>query len=196
MKLTYVCIEGTPQELDASEVVRELIQQQQSGTVDTRRRSPRVVVDPESDDEVDFGWLVEGDVPGVAEEGQGTVKAQLAFNPAAQQFLDFMTEATSWENVGVHGIKRKAWQEGDPLDYTGYLRLRRKGSQYGGFVYAFASTGVINFRLRYSDEIAELAPGAYPLTKGNFQYRVNIQVRDENTLKQALALSELAYDAT
>lgn len=195
VKLTYVCFEGTPQELDASEAVRELVRQW-SGTVDAVRRTPRVVVDPESDDEVDFGWLVEGDVPGVVEEGQSTVKAQLAFNQAAQQFLDFMTEATSWESVGVHGIKRKTWQEGDPLDYTGYLRLRRKGSQYGGFVYVFASTGVINFRLQYSDEIAELAPDAYPLTKGNDQYRVNIQIHDENTLKQALALAELAYDAT
>ncbi|MGX5209422.1 hypothetical protein ACWKT3_12060 [Streptomyces violaceus] len=195
MKFTYVCVEGTPQELDASEVVRQLVQQP-SGAVDTVRRTPRVVVDPESDDEVDFGWLVEGDVPGVAEEGQSTVKAQLAFNPAAQQFLDFMAEATSWENVGVHGIKRKAWQEGDPLDYTGYLRLRRQGSQYGGFVYAFASTGVINFRLQYSDEIAELAPDAYSLSKGNPQYRVNVQIHDESALKQALALAELAYDAT
>ena len=195
MKLTYVCFEGTPQELDASEVVRELFRQQ-SGTADTVCRTPRVVADPDSDDEFDFGWLVEGDVPGVAEEGQSTVKAQLAFNPAAQQFLDFMMEATSWESVGVHGIKRKTWQEGDPLDYTGYLRLRRKGSQYGGFVYAFPSTGVINFRLQHSDEIAELAPDAYPLTKGNHQYRVNIQVHDENTLKQALALAERAYDAT
>ena len=195
MKLTYVCFEGTPQELDASEVVRELFRQQ-SGTADTVCRTPRVVADPDSDDEFDFGWLVEGDVPGVAEEGQSTVKAQLAFNPAAQQFLDFMMEATSWESVGVHGIKRKTWQEGDPLDYTGYLRLRRKGSQYGGFVYAFPSTGVINFRLQHSDEIAELAPDAYPLTKGNHQYRVNIQVHDESTLKQALALAERAYDAT
>ncbi|MFF4037412.1 hypothetical protein [Streptomyces sp. NPDC001816] len=195
MKLTYVCVEGTPQELDASEVIRQLVQPQ-SGTVDTVRRAPRVVVDPESDDEVDFGWLVEGDVPGVAEEGQSTVKAQLAFNPAAQQFLDFMTEAASWESVGVHGIKRKTWQEGDPLDYTGYLRLRRKGSQYGGFVYAFPSTGVINFRLQYSDEIAELALNSYPLTKGNYQYRVNIQIHDESTLKQALSLAELAYNAT
>ncbi|MET8806387.1 hypothetical protein [Streptomyces sp. NPDC004546] len=195
MKLTYVCVEGTPQELDASEVIRQLVQQQ-SGTVDAVRRAPRVVVDPASDDEFDCGWLVEGDVPGVAEEGQSTVKAQLAFNPAAQQFLDFMTEAASWESVGVHGIKRKTWQEGDPLDYMGYLRLRRKGSQYGGFVYAFPSTGVINFRLQYSDEIAELAPNAYPLTKGNYQYRVNIQIHDGSTLKQALALAQLAYNAT
>ena len=68
--------------------------------------------------------------------------------------------------------------------------------QYGGFVYAFASTGVINFRLQYSDEIAKLAPDACPLTKGNHQYRVNIQIHDESTLEQALALSELAYGAT
>ncbi|MFC8368401.1 hypothetical protein ACFUIT_10530 [Streptomyces sp. NPDC057239] len=195
MKLTYVCFEGTPQELDASEVVRELVRQQ-PGAGEAVRRTPRVVVDPESDEEFDFGWNVEGDVPGVAEEGQDAVKAQLAFNPAAQQFLDFMTEVTSWESVGVHGIRRKTWQEGDPLDYTGYLRLRRKGSQYGGFVYAFASTGVINFRLQHTDEIARLAPDAYPLTKGNYQYRVNIQIRDEKTLKQALSLAELAYDAT
>ncbi|MEU7209929.1 hypothetical protein AB0B06_16100 [Streptomyces sp. NPDC044989] len=195
MKLTYVCFEGTPQELDASEAVRELVRQG-SATVDAVSWAPRAVVDPESDDEVDFGWLVEGDVPGVVEEGQSTVKAQLAFNRAAQQFLDFMTEATSWESVGVHGIKRKTWQEGDPLDYTGYLRLRRKGSQYGGFVYAFPSTGVINFRLQYGDKIAQLAPDAYPLTKGNDQYRVNIQIHDESTLRQALALAELAHDAT
>ncbi|MGW2763479.1 hypothetical protein [Streptomyces sp. NPDC001275] len=155
-----------------------------------------MVVDPDSDDDVDFGWLIDGDVPGVAEEGQDAVKAQLAFNPAAQQFIDFMAEAGTWESVGVHGIKRQTWQEGEPLDYTGYLRLRRKGSQYGGFVYAFAATGLINFRLQHSDEIAKLAPDAYPLTKGNYRYRVNIHIRDENTLKQAIALAELAYDAT
>ncbi|MFE9925196.1 hypothetical protein ACFYQA_27565 [Streptomyces sp. NPDC005774] len=195
MKLTYFCFEGTPQEFDASEVVRELVQQW-PGTVDTARRVPRVVADPDSDDDVDFGWLIDGDVPGVAAEGQETVKEQLALNPAAQQFIDFMAEAGAWESVGVHGIKRKTWQEGDPLDYTGYLRLRRKGSQYGGFAYVFASTGVVNFRLQHSDEIAELAPDAYPLTKGNYRYRVNIQIRDEVTLKQALALAELAYDAT
>ncbi|UOB08703.1 hypothetical protein MQE23_06360 [Streptomyces sp. HP-A2021] len=195
MKLTYLRFEGTPEELDASEVVRELVQQL-PGTVDTARPTPRVVADPDSDDVVDFGWQVEGDVPGVADEGQETVKAQLAFNPAAQQFIDFMAEAGSWESVGVHGIKRKTWQEGDPLDYSGYLRLRRKGSQFGGFAYAFASTGVVNFRLLHSDEIAELAPDAYPLATGHRRYRVNIQIRDENTLKQALALAELAYDAT
>ncbi|MFF0202725.1 hypothetical protein [Streptomyces sp. NPDC005017] len=195
MKLTYFRFEGTPQELDASEAVRELVRQQ-SGTVDTTRRPPTVVADPDSDDFVDFGWLVEGDVPGVPEEGQETVKAQLAFNPAAQQFVDFLAEAASWESVGAHGIKRKTWREGDPLDYSGYLRLRRKGSQYGGFAYSFASTGVINFRLQHSDEITQLAPDAYPLTKGNYQYRVNIQIRDESTLKQALALAKLAYEAT
>ncbi|MFF7722574.1 hypothetical protein ACFZDB_24870 [Streptomyces luteogriseus] len=195
MKLTYLRFEGTPEELDASEVVRELVQQL-PGTVDTARPTPRVVADPDSDDVVDFGWQVEGDVPGVADEGQETVKAQLAFNPAAQQFIDFMAEAGSWESVGVHGIKRKTWQEGDPLDYSGYLRLRRKGSQFGGFAYAFASTGVVNFRLQHSDEIAELAPNAYPLATGHRRYRVSIQIRDETTLKQALALAELAYDAT
>ncbi|MFE7889750.1 hypothetical protein [Streptomyces sp. NPDC057412] len=195
MKLVYVCVEGTPQELDSSEVIRQLVQRQ-PGPVDIARPAPRVVVDPVSDEEFDGGWLVEGDVPGVAEEGQSAVKAQLAFNPAVQQFLDFMAEATSWEGVGVHGIKRKTWQEGDPLDYTGYLRLRRRGSQYGGFVYAFPSTGLINSRLQYSDEIGRLAPNAYPLTKGNYQYRVNIQIHDESTLKQALALAELAYSAT
>lgn len=47
--------------------------------------------------------------------------------------------------------------EGGPLDCTGYLRLRRKGSQYGGFVNAFVSTGVINIRLQHSDEIPEPA---------------------------------------
>ncbi|MFF0299812.1 hypothetical protein ACFYTV_03925 [Streptomyces sp. NPDC004562] len=195
MKLVYVCVEGTPQELDSSEVIRQLVQRQ-PGPVDIASPAPRVVVDPVSDEEFDGGWLVEGDVPGVAEEGQSAVKAQLAFNPAVQQFLDFMTEATSWEGVGVHGIKRKTWQEGDPLDYTGYLRLRRRGSQYGGFVYAFPSTGLINSRLQYSDEIGRLAPNAYPLTKGNYQYRVNIQIHDESTLKQALTLAELAYSAT
>ncbi|WP_179894605.1 hypothetical protein [Streptomyces sp. f150] len=195
MKLIYFSFEGTPQELDASEVLRELVQQQ-SGTVDTPRRTPRVVADSDSDDAVDFGWRVEGDIPGLADEGQGTVKAQLAFNPAAQQFIDFIAETSSWESVGVHGIKRKTWQEGDPLDYSGYLRLRRKGSQFGGFAYAFASTGVINFRLQHSDEIAELAPDAHRLTTGHRRYRVGMQIRDERTLKQALALAERAYDAT
>ncbi|WP_306191331.1 hypothetical protein [Streptomyces sp. MK5] len=47
--------------------------------------------------------------------------------------------------------------------------------------HAFPSTGVINFRLQYNDEIAEPAPNAYPLTKGNHQYRANIQIHAEST---------------
>ncbi|WP_316743811.1 hypothetical protein [Streptomyces sp. MK7] len=195
MKLTYVCFEGTPEELDASTLIRGILQPG-SGTVDAARRAALVVDHPDSAEDVDFGWRIEGDVPGVAEEGQDTVKAQLAFNPAAQQFVDFLAKAGSWENVVVHGIKRKTWQAGEPLDYSGYLRLRRKGSQYGGFAYAFASTGLVNFRLRRSDQIEKLAPQAYFLTAGNPEYRVSILVRDEDTLEQALALAELAYDAT
>ncbi|MEV6840572.1 hypothetical protein AB0N17_39880 [Streptomyces sp. NPDC051133] len=195
MKLTYVCFEGTPEELDASALARAVLQQG-SAAVDAARKATVIVADPDSDEEVDFGWLVEGDVPGVADEGQETVKAQLAFNSAAQQFIDFLAQAASWENVGVHGIKRHTWQEGEPLDYSGYLRLRRKGSQYGGFVYAFPSTGVINFRLRHSDEIDKLAPDANPVITGHRQYRVNIQIRDEATLQQALVLAEGAYEAT
>ncbi|MGW2641563.1 hypothetical protein [Streptomyces sp. NPDC001348] len=195
MKLTYVCFEGTPDELDASELARHLLSNQ-SGSAATASREPSVTVHPDSDEEVDFGWLIEGEVPGVAEEGQEAVKEQLAFNPAAQQFIDFLTEAVSWTNVGVHGIKRKTWQEGDPLDYTRYLRLRRKGSQYGGFAYAFPSTGVVNFRLQHGEAIEKVAPDAYPLTTGHHQYRVNIHIRDAETLKQALGLAELAYDAT
>ncbi|MFJ3336872.1 hypothetical protein [Streptomyces sp. NPDC086766] len=195
MKLTYFCFEGTPEELDASELVHKLVHQQ-SATVDAPRQTPEVAADPDNDGEVDFGGLIEGEVPGVAAEGQDAVKAQLAFNPAAQQFIDFMAVAGSWESVGVHGIKRQTSQEGDPLDYTGYLRLRRKGSQYGGFAYVFPSTGLINFRLKHGDEIAELASDAYALTTGHHQYRVSIQIRDEETLRQALALAELAYSAT
>ncbi|MGW7402174.1 hypothetical protein ACWGI9_00240 [Streptomyces sp. NPDC054833] len=195
MKLTYVCIEGTPEELDASELVRHLVQDQ-PGPAGTSGRKPLVTTHPDSDDEVDFGWFIDGEVPGIAEEGQDAVKAQLAFNPAAQQFIDFLAEAGSWAGVGIHGIKRKTWQEGDPLDYSGYLRLRRKGSQYGGFAYAFASTGVVNFRLQHGEVIEKVAPDAYPLTTGHRQYRVSIQIRDAGTLKQALALAELAYDAT
>ncbi|MFF8593718.1 hypothetical protein ACF061_20175 [Streptomyces sp. NPDC015220] len=195
MKVTYFCFEGTPEELDASELVHKLVHQQ-SATADAARQSPVAAADLHNDDEADFARLIEGEVPGVAEEGQDTVKAQLAFNPAAQQFIKFMTVAGSWESVGVHGIKRQTSQEGDPLDYTGYLRLRRKGSQYGGFAYAFPSTGLINLRLQHSDEIAKLASDAYALTTGHRQYRMSIQIRDEETLRQALALAELAYSAT
>ncbi|WP_367323599.1 hypothetical protein [Streptomyces sp. HUAS ZL42] len=195
MKLTYVCFEGTPEELDASATVRGILPSG-SGTAEDVPGTVLIVAHPDSDEDADFGWHVEGEVPGVAAEGQGTVKTQLAFNPAAQQFVDFLAKAVSWDNVGVHGIKRKAWQVGEPLDYSGYLRLRRKGSQYGGFAYAFASTGLINFRLRHSDAIEKLAPQAYPLTAGNPNYRVSILVRNDETLKQALALAKLAYDAT
>ncbi|MFC8515653.1 hypothetical protein [Streptomyces sp. NPDC057257] len=195
MKLTYVCFEGTPEELDASATVRRMLPSV-LGTVEDVSGTVLAVTHPDSDEDMDFGWHIEGDVPGVAAEGQDTVKAQLAFNPAAQQFIDFLAKAAAWDNVGVHGIKRKAWQVGEPLDYSSYLRLRREGSQYGGFAYAFASTGLINFRLRHSDEIEKLAPQAYSLTTGNLNYRVNILVRNDETLKQALSLAKLAYDAT
>nr|WTB34821.1 hypothetical protein OG781_39850 [Streptomyces sp. NBC_00830] len=194
MKLTYFLFEGTPEEFDASELIRELALQEPG--VSEVARTPKLVPHPDNDEEVDFGWHIEGDVPGVAREGQDSVKAELAFNPAAEEFISFLAEAGSWESVGVHGIKRKTWRYGNPLDYSHYLRLRRKGSQFGGFAYVFASNGVINLRLRHNKEIERVAPDAFALTAGHPQYRVNIQIRDEATLKQALTLAQMAYDAT
>jgi hypothetical protein len=92
-------------------------------------------------------------------------------------------------------MKRKTWRSGDPLDHSHYLRLRRKASQCGGFAYVFASNDVINLRLRHNKEIERVAPDAFALTAGHPQYRVNIQIRDEATLKQAVAPAPLSSRA-
>ncbi|NUK85840.1 hypothetical protein [Streptomyces lunaelactis] len=40
---------------------------------------------------------------------------------------------------------------GDGLDYGSYLRLRRQGSQMGGFAYVHAETGLVNLRLQLTE---------------------------------------------
>ncbi|MCD9904540.1 hypothetical protein LUR56_39695, partial [Streptomyces sp. MT29] len=46
-------------------------------------------------------------LPGVPDEGQEAVRALLRRSPAPDLFVRFLAEATRWENVQVHGIKRQ-----------------------------------------------------------------------------------------
>ncbi|MFE9701614.1 MULTISPECIES: hypothetical protein [unclassified Streptomyces] len=137
-------------------------------------------------------------LPGVADEGQETVRALLRGSPARGLFVRFLAEATQWENVKVHGIKRQNAQPGAPLDYSRYLRLRRQGSQLGGFAYVYAERSSINLRLNHTREQLDAigATQARTLVTGHRAYRVSIDLTDETSLTQALHLAELAYAAT
>ncbi len=86
-------------------------------------------------------------LPGVPDEGQEAVRALLRRSPAPDLFVRFLDEATRWENVQVHGIKRQNSQPGASLDYSRYLGLRRQGSQFGGFAYVYAENSRITLRL-------------------------------------------------
>ncbi|MFI6567071.1 hypothetical protein [Streptomyces sp. NPDC050534] len=184
MKLTVFQFEGTPEELDASQVLRELADQRHGPTSVTARG-------------VRDGSLPTR-IPGVADEGQDAVRQLLSGNPTRDLFVQFLAETTSWENVSVHGIKRKSAPTEAPLDYSRYLRLRRQGSQFGGFAYAYAERSTINLRLNYSkQQLEELGTGtARTLTTGHREYRVSVDLRDETSLHHALQLAKLAYDAT
>ena len=71
------------------------------------------------------------------------------------------------------------------------------GSSVGGFAYVFPESGHINFRLSFNtdQELATIAPSAWRTQTGHEQYRVTMQLRDEN-LEEALALARMAYDRT
>ncbi|SCK55695.1 hypothetical protein YUYDRAFT_07379 [Streptomyces sp. ScaeMP-e48] len=137
-------------------------------------------------------------LPGVPDEGQGAVRALLRRSPAPDLFVRFLAEATRWENVQVHGIKRQNAKSGAPLDYSGYLRLRRQGSRFGGFAYVYAERSSINLRLHHTREQLDAigATQARTLVTGHRAYRVSIDLTDEASLAQALLLATFAYDAT
>jgi hypothetical protein len=137
-------------------------------------------------------------VPGVADEGQATLRGLLRRSPAPGLFVRFMAETTTWENVVVHGIKRKGAEAGEPLDYGSYLRLRRQGSQFGGFAYVYAQYSSVNLRLNLGKEaLQELRTSAARiLTTGHPAYRVSVDLTDDKGLEDALKLAKLAYNAT
>lgn len=183
MKLTVFQFEGTPEELDASQAVRKLVEQR------------RDTVAPPAGQ---LGGVTPVSVPGLAEEGQETVRGLLRRSPAPELFIRFMATATAWDNVGVHGIRRKGASQGDPLDYSRYLRLRKQGSQLGGFAYVYAEYSTINLRLSLdAAALRELGvTAARVLTTGHRAYRVSVDLTGETSLDDALRLAELAYDAT
>lgn len=185
MKVTVFQFEGTPEELDASQVLKELADQ---------HRGPVSVVTEESRD----SGMLPARIPGVAEEGQETVRQLLGRSPAPGLFVRFLEETARWDNVGVYGIKRKNALPDAPLDYSRYLRLRRQGSQFGGFAYVYAEYSTINLRLNYSQQqLDELGiKSARTLTTGHREYRVSVDLTDETSLADALQLAELAYNAT
>ncbi|MFJ9528083.1 hypothetical protein [Streptomyces cyaneofuscatus] len=137
-------------------------------------------------------------LPGVPDEGQEAVRALLQRSPAPDLFVRFLAEATRWENVQVHGIKRQNAKPGAPLDYSGYLRLRRQGSQFGGFAYVYAEHSSINLRLHHTREQLDAIGATQARTRitGHRGYRVSIDLTDETSLTQAIHLAELAYTAT
>ncbi|MEW2297517.1 hypothetical protein ABZ719_33255 [Streptomyces sp. NPDC006743] len=188
MKLTVFQFEGTPEELDASQTLRELTQSR-NGSAAAMDTSPRP----------SFAGSEEGGhIPGVPEEGQDTVRGLLQHSPAPELFLRFLAVTAGWENVFVHGIKRKGAQPDVPLDYSRYLRLRRQGSQKGGFAYIYPERSSINLRLNYTDQqLEELGiTTARTLTTGHREYRVSVDLSNEQSLADALELAELAYNAT
>ncbi|MER5733743.1 hypothetical protein ABT084_36340 [Streptomyces sp. NPDC002138] len=188
MKLTVFQFEGTAAEFDASQAVQQLIAQGGG--------SAAGVVSGVSVPSVGSAEVA---IPGVAVEGQETVRALLRGNPAAVRFVEFLAEATSWPDAKVHGIRRQRAEPESALDYGDYLRVRRQGSPKGAFAYVYAHNGVINLRLPYNTDdelLGRLAPAAYRLEGGNHEYRISVQIVDEATRDQAIQLAKVAYDRT
>ena len=187
MQITALLVDGRPEEIDGSTAVRRLL--------DRFDRVDRRDTEPTSTAEHD---IESGEpLPGVPEEGQEVVLGLLARNPAATQFVRFLAETTGWAGVRVHGIKHHGGRGSGGLDYTRYLRLRRQGQPFGGFVYAYPASGDAHLRLRFAsdDELHALAPTARRV-KGHREYGVRLGITDDDTLGQALFLAQRAYDGT
>ncbi|MCC9309283.1 hypothetical protein LN042_19700 [Kitasatospora sp. RB6PN24] len=195
MKIRYVELDGTPEELDQSKLAQELLR---LAAITHHSQSEPVPAGNDSTTDT-WSWTLGNPIPGVAEEGQSATTALLSRNEAAGYFVRFLSEATGWENAAVFGVKRKSAQAGDPLDYSDYLRLRKVGSHLGGFAYVYADTGRVNLRLNYDNSPAALqalAPAAFVVHTGHRAYRVSIDIADEDTLQQAVQLAKIAYDLT
>ncbi|MFB7459205.1 hypothetical protein [Streptomyces sp. NPDC056188] len=187
MKLTVFQFEGAPEELDASQALRELTQSPNGSTTVVRTAG----MDPAREG-------LPSRIPGVPDEGQDTVRTLLQHNSTRQLFLRFLAVTTKRDNVAVHGIKRKNAQPGTLLDYSRYLRLRKQGSPFGGFAYVYPESSTINLRLNYTDEqLSDLnISTARTLATGHREYRVSVDLKDNRSLDEALRLAELAYNAT
>ncbi len=196
MKLTVTTLEGTRQELDASELAHRLL------AGESAEEPPQASVygpDDDADAETTPPPANEpGAIPGVPADGQAAVRRQLNSNRGANHFVKFLESTVSWTGVRLHGKKNRGMAEDDPRDYTDYLRLRRQGSNFGGFAYVYPDIGVVLLRLRYDtdEELHDIAPDAWRLSSGHRQYRVKITILDQVTLEQALQLARIAYDAT
>ncbi|MFD3566015.1 hypothetical protein [Streptomyces sp. NPDC058667] len=188
MRVTVFQFEGTPEELDTCQALRELTQSQEGSASVVHNSSP---ADP-------AGKSLPSLIPGVPDEGQDTVRALLRHSPAPELFVRFLAVTAGWENVFVYGIKRKEAPAGAPLDYSRYLRLRKQGSQKGGFAYVYPERNSINLRLNHTArQLEELGTtAARTLTTGYPEYRVSVDLTDERSLNDALRLAELAYNAT
>lgn len=209
MKIRSFEIEASPEELDASSTLTELLARL-TGQSNSRPGDSHAVPveDVEADDAAAEQAAAEAAetptpttpdaVPGVAAEGQSTVDRLLDMNPARDQFERFLAETITWPSVRVIGIKPKGHVAGAPLDYSRYLRLRRTGSQFGGFAYIYAETGFCHLRLKMAtdNDLHEIAPDAWRTPKGHHEYGVAINIVDDSTLKQAIELARQAYDLT
>ncbi|MEV8457569.1 hypothetical protein AB0467_33615 [Streptomyces sp. NPDC052095] len=186
--MTVFQFAGTPEELDASQALRELTQPQEGSTSVVRTSR---LADPADESLPSL-------VPGVPAEGQDTVQALLQHSPAPELFVRFLAVAAGWDRVFVHGIKRKDAPAGAPLDYSRYLRMRKQGSQKGGFAYVYPERSSINLRLNHTaQQLEELSiTTARTLATGYPEYRVSVDLSEEQSLNDALQLAELAYSAT
>ena len=206
MKIRTFEIEATAEELDSSSTLSDILTRLTGQpATDDGSVPPR---DVEADDAAADLAAAEatetaapatpGAIPGVAEEGQHVVRGLLDRNPAGDLFVQFLAETNSWPNVKTLGIKSKGHLPGTSLDYSRYLRLRKTGSQFGGFAYVYAIDGLINLRLAFpSDkELAAIAPDSWRLAVGHRAYRVSIRITNESTLEQAIQLARQAYELT
>lgn len=203
MRVTYLDIDITAAELADSPrieaVIDRMIRTREDSEQNAGLGSSRI--DPASSDlsDIDPEEPTHRDlIPGVSPDGQVTVQNQLDKNPAGEFFRAFLAEITTWPEVAVHGIKLRGSDDSASRDFSRYLRLRRSGSQLGGFAYCWASDGSVNLRLNYETdaELHNLAPAAWRTEAGHREYRVHIKIDDETTLAQAITLAAAAYDLT
>lgn len=203
MRITYLDLDITSAELQESPRISAVIDRM----IRSREESQHMpwVGRSEADSvsrnlvDVDLGERTPTDpIPGVSPDGQAAVQKLLDENPSGALFRAFLAEVTTWPDVALHGIKLRGSDNTAPRDFSRYLRLRRSGSQLGGFAYGWPVDGSVNMRLKYDTdaELHELAPAASRTNAGHREYRVWIKIEDEATLEQAVTLARVAYDLT
>ena len=177
MRVRVIEVEGTPEEIANSTVVRQLLESvepdEQAGTAarPTRNRSAL------------------GGLPGPILDALESRGAAGDSREAAESFLKGVLE---WGDVEARIGRSHKTDDG----LATMIRLHRRGSPFGAFVYLGVRNARLRFRLPRSEDL-----GGYVFAKSrNVQsddpYGIALHLTTKQAVSEALRLARISYDRT